>query len=106
MKTNDNRRVLIIDDNESIHADFCKIIGAGSQRGAELDSAAAALFGESSTTTAAQQEFELDSAYQGEQGLSRVQQSIEQGRPYAGLRRRTDAARLGWHRNRAQALAS
>jgi two-component system NtrC family sensor kinase len=82
METEENRRVLIIDDNESIHADFRKIIGGSSGRAAVLDYAAEALFGEASPTVQ-HLGFAIDSAHQGQEGLTRVQQSIEQGRRYA-----------------------
>ena len=82
METEENRRVLIVDDNDSIHADFRKIIGGSTGRAAVLDSAAEALFGEASPA-AVHMGFEIDSVHQGQEGLTRVQQSLEQGRRYA-----------------------
>ena len=82
MATEENRRVLIVDDNDSIHADFRKIIGGSTGRAAVLDSAAEALFGEASPA-AAYMGFEIDSVHQGQEALTRVQQSIERGRRYA-----------------------
>jgi two-component system, NtrC family, sensor kinase len=82
METEENRRVLIIDDNDSIHADFRKIIGGSTAPAAVLNSAAEALFGQASPA-AVHMGFEIDSTHQGQEGLTRVQQSIEQGRRYA-----------------------
>jgi diguanylate cyclase (GGDEF)-like protein len=79
-----NVRILVIDDQENIHDDYRKIVGPRETRTAALDAAAAEFFGEE---PAAAQEpdlgFELDSAFQGEDGYRMVQHAIEQGRPYA-----------------------
>ena len=40
-----NRRILIVDDNQSIHADFRKILGAPDAGDEALDAAEARLFG-------------------------------------------------------------
>lgn len=77
-----NRRILIIDDNEAIHDDFRKILGAGENDAAELDETEAALFGDASATTE-MEGFEIDSAHQGQEGLTQVCQAIEAGRPFA-----------------------
>ncbi len=77
-----NRRVLIIDDNRSIHEDFRKILASARTTNAALDAAKDALFG-SSTKEVRQAEFEVDSAYQGQEGILLVKQALEAGRPYA-----------------------
>ena len=77
-----NRRVLIIDDNPAIHEDFRKILGGGSLDDSAVDAAAEAMFGESPTPVASIR-FEIDSAMQGRQGLERVKEAINEGRPYA-----------------------
>ncbi len=82
MSIQENRRVLIVDDNEAIHVDFRKIIAAHSKLGLAIDSAAAALFDER-VRPVVHANFEVDSALQGQDGLARVQQSIQEGRPYA-----------------------
>ncbi len=83
MESHENRRVLIVDDNESIHADFRKILAASNDLTAEVESAAATLFDEVETAKASGTHFEIDSAHQGEDGLARVQVAVEQRRPYA-----------------------
>ena len=75
-----NRRILLIDDMPSIHEDFRKVLG-NPARAAELDEVEAALFGGGTQAIAAG--FELDSAYQGQEGLAKVCQSLAAGQPYA-----------------------
>jgi signal transduction histidine kinase len=77
-----NRRILIIDDNEAIHTDFRTILAGRSSANAALRSSRAALLGEESSELE-EVKFELDSAFQGEEGLKKVSQSIQAGRPYA-----------------------
>src|SRR5260221_349988 len=80
--TEKNRRILVIDDNRAIHDDFRKILFPGTAGNTALDAAEAALFGK--PTNAVQQlEYEIDSAYQGQEGVSLVEKSLAEGRPYA-----------------------
>lgn len=75
-----NRRILVIDDSESIHQDYRKILGAAQTNRAALAAAGAALFGEA---TDSREVFEVDSAYQGQQGLDMVMRELARNRPYA-----------------------
>jgi len=75
-----NRRILIIDDTASIHEDFRKILCPEPDSEPALASAEEALFG---TVQVTQKSFEVDSAYQGQEGLERVKQALAEGRPYA-----------------------
>ncbi|MDR3405979.1 MAG: response regulator [Chthoniobacter sp.] len=77
-----NQRILIIDDNAAIHDDVRKILGVPAREDADLDAEAAELFGgeiDSLTTV----EFEIDSAFQGQEGLAMARQALAEGRPYA-----------------------
>ncbi|MDO8942197.1 MAG: response regulator, partial [Desulfobacterales bacterium] len=76
------KRILIIDDQRSIHADFRKILGAAPALPATLDASEQALFGRLPDVVRPPQ-FEVDSAYQGQEGLLLVQQALAAGRPYA-----------------------
>jgi hypothetical protein len=58
-----NRRVLVIDDNQSIHDDFRKILSPRTATSSTLDATEAAIFG-SSAEMAQQVRFEMDSAFQ------------------------------------------
>jgi two-component system, sensor histidine kinase and response regulator len=77
-----NRRVLVIDDNRAIHDDFRKILSPPSSTASALDAAEAALFGHANDAIA-QAGFEVDSAYQGQEGVRVAAMAIEAGRPYA-----------------------
>jgi CheY-like chemotaxis protein len=79
---NSNRRVLIIDDNRAIHDDFRKILSPPSATASALDVTEAALFGHA-LDASAQTGFELDSAYQGQEGVMLAAKAIEAERPYA-----------------------
>ncbi|HEX3728205.1 MAG TPA: response regulator [Opitutaceae bacterium] len=78
-----NRRILVVDDNPSIHDDFRRMmhVETGS---AELDAAAAALFGVVPAAPAPVLEpFQLSSALQGQQALQMVTAACAAGTPYA-----------------------
>ncbi len=77
-----NQRILIIDDNTSIHDDIRKILGATAKEDNALDEQAAALFG-GSTTAPTESTFQIDSAFQGQEGLEMVRRAAETGQPYA-----------------------
>ena len=78
----DPPRILIVDDNRAIHDDFRKILltpeaDDGLQ---ELD---AAMFSDAGAASNLLIEFRMDSAYQGKEALSLVQQSIRDSKPYS-----------------------
>lgn len=78
----DNRRILIIDDNRAIHEDFRKILQRRVEIRTALADTKAFLFG-GEPEGPKPIEFEIDSAYQGQQGLKMVQEALRSGRPYA-----------------------
>ncbi|MEP6933579.1 MAG: histidine kinase dimerization/phospho-acceptor domain-containing protein [Nitrospirota bacterium] len=80
-KTTDNRRILVIDDNLSIHEDFRKMLVPPNDSGA-LDQARVALFGETPSLPP-QEHYELEFADQGRQGLGMAQSAHQAGHPYA-----------------------
>jgi len=77
-----NHRILVVDDNTSIHADFRKILCTENSRKAAIRKVGAVLFDEAQPA-AHQTSFELDSAYQGQEALEMVKQSLMENRPYA-----------------------
>jgi len=77
-----NRRILVIDDNPAIHEDFKKILNPASNNAAELGAFETELFGDAEAS-ADMVPFQIDSAFQGDAGLKLVQQSITAGQPYA-----------------------
>ncbi len=76
-----NLRILVIDDNRTIHGDFRKIL-VDERLTDKARDMEAALFGEA-TDTRKTIRFELDSAYQGKDGFEMVQRAVAEGRPYA-----------------------
>src|SRR5664279_4022930 len=78
-----NRRVLVIDDNDAIHEDFRKVL-TGSVRTEDeesLDALEAAILGTAGHSTAPT--FEIADASQGEQGVAMAAQAVAEGRPFA-----------------------
>ncbi len=74
-------RVLVIDDTPSIHQDFHRLLSGG-QDSESLAELRASLFGANPLRPKGYR-FEVDSAYQGEEGLQRVRTALDEGRPYA-----------------------
>ncbi len=72
-------RLLIVDDNEAIHNDLKKIL-LPQRIDSQLADDENILFGK---TVACDIQFEIDSAFQGQTGLARVQGALAAGRPYA-----------------------
>ncbi len=77
-----NRRILVIDDNPAIHNDFRKVLGADRDDASALAAAELAILGEA-PPTASNRGFEVDSAYQGQEGVAKIQKAVEEARPYA-----------------------
>ncbi len=77
-----NRRILVIDDNPAIHDDFRKVLNGAHPQTADLDAVEQALFGAPMVAPPAQP-FELDFAFQGENGLEKVRAALQHSRPYA-----------------------
>jgi two-component system, sensor histidine kinase and response regulator len=78
----ENRRILIIDDNQSIHADFQKVLASPDATEKALALADADLFGKAEQPGELAR-FELTSAYQGPEGLELVQRAVRAGQPFA-----------------------
>ncbi len=77
-----NNRILLIDDNPEIHADFRKVLGPEAPASGALDDVMAAFFG-AEAAGEVQADFELDSAFQGKEGLDMVVRALAEGQPYA-----------------------
>jgi len=77
-------RILIIDDNPAIHDDMRKIVDMDQEDAFELDQMEADLFGGATPKQrGVRKRFEIDSAYQGKEGLDLVRAALRQGRPNA-----------------------
>src|ERR1051326_6270907 len=75
------RHILVIDDNRAIHDDFRKILSPTKPATSKVDEFESAFFGESEDVDE-QPKFEIDSAFQGQDGLNLVRQAIQENRPY------------------------
>jgi PAS domain S-box-containing protein len=76
-------RILVVDDNESIHRDIRKILcPAGLPQ--DILEAEAELFGQSDATKPQpRSSFLIESALQGQEGLEMLKQALSESRPYA-----------------------
>ena len=79
MTTIASNRILIIDDNRAIHADFRKILVPDRD---PIHEAEAKFFGEAAPHPV-QPVFEIDSAFQGEEGVAALRRAVGEGRPHA-----------------------
>jgi two-component system cell cycle sensor histidine kinase/response regulator CckA len=77
---NGKYRLLIIDDNPTIHEDIKKILNPAREDNDLLD-LAEELFG-SQTKGIAHSQFQIDSAFQGQEGLAMVENAILESNPY------------------------
>src|SRR5689334_11382111 len=77
-----NPRILVIDDNRGIHDDFRKILTPSGATPGALAADAAALFDEA-PAAAYRPPFQIDSAFQGQEGYALVQQALRRQQPYA-----------------------
>ncbi len=84
-----NNRILIVDDNESIHNDFRKTLCPVRNENVDVSVLEMELFGEDAESNENDDgiypEYELDSAYQGQEALEKVRQAAADNKPYALL---------------------
>src|SRR5688572_19567320 len=83
MSTVSKRRVLLIDDQESIHDDYRKIICADSTGNNHLSQDQAEFFGDVQDPTDTLDLYDVDSAFSGEDAIQFVERALKEGRPYA-----------------------
>lgn len=83
MTTRQNRRILLIDDMTAIHEDFRKILVPDGTLCDGFSAVESALFDDEPVASAVAAPFELDSAYQGQEGLAKLQASLAADLPYA-----------------------
>ena len=83
MKTTDiNHRILLIDDNPAIHQDFNKILAGEPSTDPNFAEAKAAFFDEAPAAQSSAG-FQIDSAFQGQEGLAKIETALSEGQPYA-----------------------
>jgi two-component system, NtrC family, sensor kinase len=77
-----NHRILLVDDNTAIHEDFRKVLTPPKTLNPQLLEAEVALFGDAPPPAAAVN-FQLHSAFQGQEALDKLRQAVAAGKPYA-----------------------
>src|SRR5437588_2363173 len=80
-----DRKILVIDDNQDIHADFRKVVDIAHHYVANLDELESELFGSESNGHLANDillQVALDFAFQGEEGVSKAVEAARQGKPH------------------------
>jgi CheY-like chemotaxis protein len=75
-------RLLLVDDNAAIHQDFQKILATPAEAAADLQDFEASLF-EKPKASIERATFRLDSAFQGQEALALVEQSLAENDPFA-----------------------
>ncbi|HEV3259676.1 MAG TPA: response regulator [Gemmataceae bacterium] len=79
------RKILIIDDNRDIHADFRKVFANAQRCATDIDRLEAELFQGGADALPASDvvvQVTIDSAYQGEEGIAKALEAARQGEPY------------------------
>src|SRR3990167_8900078 len=75
-------KILVIDDNPSIHHDFIKILTASSNM-SEIDELSLKMFGKKNSDELSLPNFIIDTASQGQEGVDYVIKSVNEGHPYS-----------------------
>lgn len=74
-------RILIVDDNLDIHADFKKILCPDMAAASRIADLEASLFGESAAASGPK--IQLDTAFQGEEAAKMTARALAENRPYS-----------------------
>ncbi|MBY0292087.1 MAG: EAL domain-containing protein [Alphaproteobacteria bacterium] len=82
MSLNKTFRIIVIDDNPSIHQDFIKILTPVEET-SSLDSLEEKIFGPQEKKTISLPQFCIDTATQGQEGLEKIKAALREGNPYA-----------------------
>lgn len=75
-------RILIVDDNQEVHEDFRRIF-APKRKAEDLSELFDRVLGTRGPSSAAQPEYDIEFAFQGEEALECMQRAARQGRPFA-----------------------
>jgi len=76
------RKILVVDDNQAVHEDYRKVLEPQLDEG-KLDEMESLLFGDTQPKKVERCRFAIDSAYQGEDGLKLVEESLVAKAPYS-----------------------
>ena len=80
----DTKRVLVVDDNQAVHEDYRKVLETKRDHSL-LDEMESLILGDAAESAPKPQgcTFQIESAYQGEEGLKLVNDSLEANDPYS-----------------------
>ncbi|MDJ0839870.1 MAG: response regulator [Acidobacteriota bacterium] len=79
-----NTRILIVDDHQAIHTDFRKIlVEHETEEERRLGEMAGMLFGPENRPMESPINYELDSAFQGEEALQQIEKAHNENKPYS-----------------------
>ena len=79
----ENRCILLVDDHRPIHEDFRSILDTKAQSSERLSELESSFFGDAMLPSLLLPKYELDSAFQGQEALHKVEAALKAGRPYA-----------------------
>lgn len=85
MDTQNDFRIIVIDDNPAIHQDFVKILGKlsqGSDYNSTFEKLSLKIFGKKNDEKLSER-FEIDTASQGQEGVEKIKIALQNGRPYS-----------------------
>jgi response regulator RpfG family c-di-GMP phosphodiesterase len=83
LNTEHQHRILLVDDNESIHEDYRKVLAGRSADESDLELTASLLFDEGQRPEPTSERFEIESARQGKDALKLVEAASQAGRPFS-----------------------
>src|ERR1700677_2793421 len=72
-------RILIVDDQDSMHDDYRKCLEPQRSGACEIDSLATELFADVTARPVRAEQFLIDSVYQGAEAVDRVREALERG---------------------------
>lgn len=84
MNNFDNNRILVIDDNQAIHADFRKVLCPLGGSTDSLDELERKMLG-NTVEQQSRDRFELTHAHQGQEGFELFRKALEENRPFAAV---------------------
>ena len=76
-------RIIVIDDNAAIHNDFKKILGKSSETDSELEDMESLLFDTQTKAPDSRVQFEIEYAFQGQEGLEIVKEAQASENPFS-----------------------
>jgi len=77
-----NRRVLVIDDMQDIHAEYLRVLGETTEP-STVDALASDILDDGYEGGVSKAGFDVDCASQGQEGVELVEKALAEGRPYA-----------------------